>query len=806
MYPVQIHADFERITEVFKGAEHERRWRLFEHEVYALVAASGGESVPATRLLKRGTRLSNEEIAAFPGKKVVLKILHPAVVHKSDMGGVRIIDKTPRQVRSASRRMLDEVGERFTAYLENTSDHRPVRYEGLSGPELREAIDRDMVGVLMAEFMPPDSEAFGNELLLSLRRTREFGMVITAGLGGINTELYAERFKPGQAVVSAATELVSGEEFFRLFRSTIAYEKIAGLTRGASRLVSDEQLIEAFAVFIALGNHFSPHNPEAGYVIDELEINPFAFTDYLMVPLDGLASFSKPDRLRPTRSAARIEQLLKPESIGIIGVSATKANFGRNILTNLIKAGFDRDKIRICNPKVDQIDGISCVTGPEDLTGGVDLLVLAVSAAQVPRLIDQIVNFNLARSVILIPGGLGETEGTEMRAVQVIEKIRAAHQRVGGGPVFLGGNCLGVISRPGRYDTFFVPEEVVPKNPSEKPGPVAFISQSGAFAVSRMMKLTGGDPLYNITVGNQMDLTIGDFVDHLADDEQVGVIGIYAEGFKDSDGLLLSRGIRKAVERGREVLVYKAGRTPEGKLATSGHTASVAGDYVVCQACLDQAGALVAETFAEFDSLLNLAAALHSKKVSGNRVVGLSSAGYEAVGMADYLQFEAGSLALAELSEETRAVVRETLSSVGLDRIIGVRNPMDLTPAADDRVHAEVIRAFSRDPGVDSLVVSADTMSPGTGDLPIPSGDKDYTDSPDSFTSLLIRLVDELEKPLVVYNDVGRSHDPLNIKMERAGVPVFPTSGQAMRALAKYTAYRLRLKSLRRMAGRPTRD
>ena len=122
---------------------------------------------------------------------------------------------------------------------------------------MREAVARDIQGILMVQYMPPDSEAFGNEMIVGIRNTREFGMIISAGLGGTDTELYADRFKKGQAIVAASTVMTDGETFFELFRQTISYQKLAGLTRGQRRIVTDEQLLECFASFIALANYYS---------------------------------------------------------------------------------------------------------------------------------------------------------------------------------------------------------------------------------------------------------------------------------------------------------------------------------------------------------------------------------------------------------------------------------------------------------------------------------------------------------------------------------------------------------------------
>ncbi len=78
------------------------------------------------------------------------------------------------------------------------------------------------------------------------------------------------------------------------------------------------------------------------------------------------------------------------------------------------------------------------------------------------------------------------------------------------------------------------------------------------------------------------------------------------EGFSNLDGLIFAEAVKEAVPKGKEIIFYKAGRTPEGKSATSGHTASIAGDYMVCESCISQAGAMVAENFTIFEGLLLL--------------------------------------------------------------------------------------------------------------------------------------------------------------------------------------------------------
>ena len=404
-----------------------------------------------------------------------------------------VVPNTPDAIRSAWRRMLSEVPERYAAYLERAPEATPKAYAGLAGEALSTAIAGDIKGVLLVQYMEPDSREFGNELIVGIRKTREFGMIIGSGLGGTDTELYAERFRKGQAVTLSSTAMTDGPSFFKLFRETISYRKLAGLTRGQRRIVTDEQLIECFSSFIDMANHYSPENPDAPFHIEELEINPFAYADYLMVPLDGMCRFSVPGTVPPPRPVEKIDSLLHPESIGIIGVSATRENFGRIILRNVLDAGFPADKVRIIKPGETTIDGAVCVPDLASLDCKLDLFVVAVGSPQVPGLVDELVERDAARAVMLIPGGMGETEESRERASRVIEKIKAAHA-VGTGPVFLGGNCMGVVSRPGCYDTWFIPEE---KLPAFSPGGhhrAAFISQSGAFMLTRLSQVPHPGP------------------------------------------------------------------------------------------------------------------------------------------------------------------------------------------------------------------------------------------------------------------------------------------------------------------------
>ncbi|MEI8030144.1 MAG: acetate--CoA ligase family protein, partial [Comamonadaceae bacterium] len=637
------------INDIFHKAHSEGRSSLFEYEVYRLLSAAGIASTPKHEVLTGSSDPTDELAASFAGSRVVVKIVSAGIAHKSDVGGVAVVANQPAAVRAACQSMLTKLSE------------------------------RDIAGVMLTEFIEADAAGAGNELLVGLRNTREFGMILSAGVGGVDTELYAAGSRRGQAVVSASTALTTAEEFFELFKPTIAYRKIAGLTRGGRALVTDETLLQCFGAFIRLANNCSAGDPETDFVIEELEVNPFTCAKGSLVALDGLCRFGRPQLARPPRPQGKIDKLLHPASIGIIGASATRMNFGRITLKNIIASGYDKSRLLVINPDGQEVDGVRCALSLGALEKKLDLLILAVTADVAFGIIDDVIRTDAVESVLLIPGGMGETEASREPARQMQTKIDEA-RRSGRGPVFAGANCLGIISHAGNYDSWFIPEERLPRAQKKAQRSSALISQSGAFLVTRLSKNPWLDPAYMVALGNQNDITHGDMVENFAANPDIHVIGTYVEGFKDLDGLALARAVRKATLAGKQVVIYKAGQSAAGGRAAMGHTASIAGDYEVALSVLTQAGALVASDVSEFSDLFYLSDCMRDKVVSGKRLGAVAGAGYDTVAIADSIQVGDFSMSLAAIGASTRERLQAILVSKKLDALMEVRNPFDINP------------------------------------------------------------------------------------------------------------------------------
>jgi indolepyruvate ferredoxin oxidoreductase beta subunit len=749
-------AEVQAINQILETAYKQDRRQLFEHEVYGLLELLGASSPPQHVFIPNGMTVTKETLARFPGDKVVLKIVSPDIAHKSDTGAVVF---APNDWEIVAR----EINQMIAQQAQYSSR---------------------LAGVLIVEFVEHSQAGFGKELFVGVRATREFGPVIAAGLGGVDTEYFAQKLRPGLAVAKALATDTSAEEFFKLFKQTAAYDILSGRARGHTRIVADGELMRCFRAFIALARRFCTDRGDEGPDVQELEVNPFAFKRQMMIPLDGRGRLAPATKRPVARPIAKVNSLLQPRSIAVLGASSKRENFGRIILNNVKDCGFPLDHLYAVKEGEAALDGVRCVPTINDLPEKIDLLIMAAAPKDMPGFFRELIDSGKVTSVIIIPGGLGETEGTEEIQEKIRHVIRGSRGRADGGPIFLGGNCLGLRSRPGKFDTFFIQSKKLDPRREAAPRPVALISQSGAFIITRMSNLQTLDPTFAISIGNQIDLTVSDMLRAVADREEIEAIGVYVEGFQDLDGIAFVRAVQEVTAAGKLVVFYKAGRTEAGRSATAGHTASIAGDYDICLSAVESAGAIIAETFREFEEMLELAAALHGKKVNGRRIGAVSNAGYETVGMADAIIGPRHRVELPKLSEQTAANLGKVLAKYKLDKLVNVRNPLDVTPMANDEAYENCVRTFLEDPEIDAVVAAAVPLSPEMQNMP------EELERPGSIARRIPVLFHESDKPLVAVVDSGPPFEELARTLRAAGVPLFRSADEAVHCLGRYLCHR----------------
>ena len=749
----------EDISGILDAARAEGRVNLTEVEALAVVRALD-VAAPAHRRVADAAEAAAVDLSDFPGERLVIKVVSHEILHKSDSGGVAVVPRERARVVAA----VEEMARRHAG--------------------------RAVAGYSLNEHVVYDA-SFGGELLLGVRWTADFGPVVAFGPGGIHAEHLSAHLRPtsGIAILSPSLYGEAGRGAPVPLADVLAEKAITpavtGTLRGRSPGLDAAALERLLGAFLELAESAVPDE------IVELEINPLVFRDGQPVALDALVRLGPPPATtRPGVESAlprpldKLDRLLEPRSIAVLGVSK-RLNPGRVILRNILRSGFAREKIWVVKPGAETIDGCHCVTSVADLPS-VDLAVLAIDAGQIPETVDRMLELRAAESLILIPGGLGERSGSEDRADRLRASLAAARRSAWRGPVINGGNCLGIRSRPGRYDTLFIPEPKLPF-PGGPVTPLASISQSGAFAIARSSKLSALDPRYLITVGNQLDLTVGDYLTHLKDDPHIEVFACYVEGFRPLDGRRFLDAAAEITRSGRPVILYRAGRTAAGASASASHTASIAGDYATTRELARAAGVVVAESLADFDDLVHLFCCLRGRTVAGWRLGALSNAGFECVAIADSVS----RFHLVDFSAETRERLSTILDRARVGSIVAARNPLDVTPMLADADFEAAARAVLEAPEVDAGVIGCVPLTGALETLAVGHGHDEDLTRETSVVRRLARLAGELPKAWVAVVDSGPLYDPMASLLAEHRIPTFRTTDRALRLFETFCRWRL---------------
>ena len=431
-----------------------------------------------------------------------------------------------------------------------------------------------------------------------------------------------------------------------------------------------------------------------------------------------------------------LDAVFRPRSVAVIGASTVPGKLGHDILHNLIHAGFP-GPIYPINPKADEVLGLPAFKQIADVPSPPDLAVVVIPAQAVAGAIEQCGEKGV-KAAIVITGGFAEAgeEGEKLQE-ELVQTARRSRVRL------IGPNCQGV------------------NNPHHKlcaswpllttPGRMAFISQSGTVGAA-LMDWASQEQLgvsAFVSLGNRADIDEADAIDYFNEDPHTRVIALYLEGVKRpiyfQDALAGAK---------KPVVILKAGRTAQGRLAAESHTKSLAGSDAVYEAIFRKYKVHRAETIEELYDFAKILA--YYPKPSGRRLLNITSSGGAAIlaiDAAEKLGFE-----VPPPSTELKAKLQEIVPAHGT-----VGNPVDLTGdvMSDPGLFVRVIAAARKD--YDNLVLIF-------GD-PIPKASQ---------------IVTPGLHELVIFMggaDVERQEVPL---MHQRGVPVFPTPERALAALHQF--------------------
>ena len=554
---------------ILDHAKSARRSALTAPEARGLCEAYG-IALPA-----EGVATSPENAAGLAdriGYPVVMKIVSPDILHKTEAGGVLVGLKTAAQVTQG-----------FASIIDNARRYDPKA---------------EILGVQIQQMLPG-----GQEVIIGAVTDPAFGKLVAFGLGGILVEVLKD--------ITFRLAPVSYEEALSMLDGIAAAEILRGV-RGAAG-VDRHALASTIERVGALVSDF----PE----ISELDLNPVFATDHSAIAVDVrvVLDFNPaPARYRPSQEliVQQMNRIMRPDAVAVIGASAEPGKIGNSVMKNLINGGY-KGAIYPIHPSADEILGIKAYKSVKDVPGVIDVAVFAIPAKIVAQALLEVGEKKIAGAV-LIPSGFAET-GNVAGQNELAEIGRKYGVRL------MGPNIYGFYYTPKNLCATFCTAYDVK-------GKAALSSQSGGIGMaiigfSRSAKM-GVSAI--VGLGNKSDIDEDDLLTFFEQDDNTQIIAQHCEDLKDGRAFAEAA---KRVSKKKPIVVLKAGRTSMGARAASSHTGALAGNDKIYEDVFRQSGVIRARSLRYLLEFARGIPVLPTPK--GNNVVIITGAGGSGVLLSD---------------------------------------------------------------------------------------------------------------------------------------------------------------------------
>jgi acetyl coenzyme A synthetase (ADP forming)-like protein len=514
------------VRQVLDRVKADRRSSLTPAESKILCDAYG---IPLPQEALAASAKEAARLAGEIGLPVVMKIVSPDILHKTEAGGVIIGVKSATEAEQA----YETIVRSATAYKSSAKINGVQIQQMLSG---------------------------GQEVIVGALTDPSFGKVVAFGLGGVLVEVLKDvTFRLAPTTQGDALSMIDG----------IAAAEILRGVRGAAP--ADRGAIAR--IIVAVSN-LAADFPE----IQELDLNPvFARTDgATAADVRILVDFAPPkERYRPTQQEIlrAMNRIMKPDAVAVIGASPEDGKIGNSVMKNLINGGY-QGAIYPIHPKVSEVLGKRAYKSVKDIPGTVDVAVFAIPAPLVAGALKECGEKQIPGAV-LIPSGFAETGNVELQD-QIVAVAREYNVRL------MGPNIYGFYYTPRNLcATFCTPYDVK--------GTAALSSQSGGVGMaiigfSRSAKM-GVSAI--VGLGNKSDIDEDDLLTFFEQDPNTQVVAMHVEDLKDGRSFAE---VAKRVSQKKPVIVLKAGRTSMGARAAKSHTAALAGNDRIYDDVLRQSG------------------------------------------------------------------------------------------------------------------------------------------------------------------------------------------------------------------------
>lgn len=555
-----------------------------------------GIKVPKYALVTSGDEaVQKSKEIGFP---LVAKIVSPDILHKTDVGGVKVGLSSEAEVKEAFDDMFNRLKEKF-----------------------------DVKGVLLEEMVPK-----GVELIVGLQNDFQFGPSIMVGLGGIYTELFKD--------VSFRVLPVTKNDAVKMLESLRGKDILKGF-RG-SKSIDLDMLSEAIVNIGNLGVDMAGK-------YESIDFNPVVVYHDSYYVVDAkiiLKEKSSDDAIsKASPDSSYMDLFFNAKSVALIGASPEEGKIGNSVMESLVKHDY-KGKVYPVNAKgYPEIMGVKAYKNLMDIEEPIDVVIVTVDLKFVPDLLVECGKKNIHNMVVISGGGKelgGERAAIEKRVQDLSRDLKVR---------IIGPNCIGIFNGENRLDCAFQGHLRMLR---PKQGNVSFLSQSGTVGIAFMETSDAFGLSKMISYGNRSDVDEADMIHYLAQDPSTNVIGLYVEGL--GDGRKFMNSAKNVIKQYQKpIVVFKNGRSTRGAKQAASHTGSLGGSFAVISGAFEQTGIISVDSYEELTSALK---ALTWQPVpKGNKIAMVTNGAGPIIAAID--NFERLNLELAQLSDQTMKSFKE---------------------------------------------------------------------------------------------------------------------------------------------------
>ncbi|MEM4384364.1 MAG: CoA-binding protein [Candidatus Caldarchaeum sp.] len=448
---------------------------------------------------------------------------------------------------------------------------------------------------------------------------------------------------------------------------------------------------------------------------------------------------------------SQAKTLFEPGSIAVVGASANPKKAGFFILNSILMHKYEGNVYPV-NPNYSEINGLKCFPSLGHISGSVDLVIFVIPNTVIPSHLHECVNKKV-RSILIISSGFRESGPDGARLEDEIGAFCRENNIL-----LLGPNSTGFVnSSRNLFATinYF-------KNWLD--GPIAIAGQTGIFTGAFMDEIMSFECQrlgFNktLSLGNRAGFDERDFLEYVWKDEDVKVVMLYLESFKNPREFF---NLARLVKKEKPIILLKGGRTQQGLTAARSHTGALAEDDLLVDSLIKQHGLIRAYDIEEFFDLAK--GFSYQPCPRGPRVGVITMSGANMTMIADEISYS--SLVLAPYEEQTINVFKKFLPPWQ-----NILNPADIGLALTEgrEVRERCLLAAMNDNNVDAVIFI---------DLAVENSDFD------GIREMYKNVLESSpRKPLFLVLQGGETKKKWLREIEGLNIPVYPTTGRAVKVL-----------------------